>query len=141
MRVLWGQGMLVRGWLWLLVAVLAPFDHVRAELVGDWQNAANYPARVIAVHWENGHLDARTKVIFGAWTIGWGTSTKFAIDYHFPDRTRALSIGGHNPGSQAAAHHREHFHCWNNAVGERYCNLALYPKCQLLIYHTKAYLP
>lgn len=125
-----------------LAVALLPLAQARAELVRDWRNAAHYPARVVAIHWESGRLDARSSVRFGAWTVRFGPPAQFALYFQHPDGTRGLSIGGDNPdinGSAAPA--RKMFHCSNTAVGSRFCSFALYPKCQLLIYGSKIYIP
>jgi hypothetical protein len=114
---------------------------VRADIVQDWQNPIHYPARVIAVQWENGRLDAKTSMKLGAWTMSFGPPVQCAVDFHFPDG-RSLAIGGDNCDiAGSAAPYRKRFHCRNAAVGDRFCDLALLPKCQLRIYYTKTYIP
>jgi hypothetical protein len=129
--------------LWALAVALVPLAQARAELVRDWRNTAHYPARVMAIHWESGRLDARTSVRFGAWTVRFGPPPQFALDIHFPaPYGRSLTIGGDNPDVNGnAAPSRKMFHCSNAAVGSRFCSFALYPKCQLLIYGSKIYIP
>jgi hypothetical protein len=125
---------------------LASITAAQAEVVRDWRNAIHYPARVRAIHWESGRLDARTSVRFGAWTVRFPSPPQFAVYFHLPDGTRSLAIGGDNPDvNGSAAPQNKKFHCSNAAVAGRFCDFgflfAPYPACRLYIYGSKIYLP
>ena len=133
--------MRTRRCLWLALALLAPIGQARAEMVRDWRNAMHYPARVMGVHWDNGRLDARSSVRFGAWTVSFGPPVHFALYFQFPDGTPSvIAIGGDNPDVNARTGSRKLFHCSSAAVGGRLCSLSFHPgagRCQLLLYTTR----
>jgi len=117
--------MRARRYLWSLMAVLAPIAPACAEMVRDWQNMMHYPARVIAVEWEGGRLDARSSVRFGAWTIRFGTPIHFA---HYESSLgyglRSVGIWGDNPDPKGPIGNNV-LRCSNAAVGQRLCTLTL----------------
>jgi hypothetical protein len=133
----------------LMAAVIAAIGlsaPAGAGEVQNWESPMHYPARLIAVRWENGRLDARTSMKFGAWTISFGPPLHFVLYYRLGDGHRGLSLGGDNADAHgSAAPARKLFHCSNAAVGGRFCSLHFKlnnreAECELLIYYTKTYL-
>lgn len=127
--------MRARRYLWSLLAVLAPIAPACAEMVRDWQNSMYYPARVVAVHWDSGRLDARSGVKFGAWTVRFGTPIHFA---HYVQGLQVITISGDNPDVKGRTGSNV-FRCRNAAVGERLCDLSFNlnaSRCSLNIWMT-----
>ena len=89
---------------------------VLAEVLDDWQNPINYPARVAAVNWGGRRLDAKTSVSFGAWTIQFSNPTYVARYEGYVDPpVRVIHVGGVDRNMTMK--------CSNAVSGERNCYL------------------
>src|SRR5882672_6863494 len=111
----------VTGWVTRMAAVLGLATcglatPTSAEMVREWQNHAYYPARVIAVHWPNTRLDARTAAKFGAWTIRFGSPLHFAL-FVENGGFRWVHIAGDNPDFKGPTGTNV-LRCSNAAIGE-----------------------
>ncbi|MDE2165312.1 MAG: hypothetical protein KGJ66_03105 [Alphaproteobacteria bacterium] len=103
-------------WLLSLFGVAALVTVARADVVQDWRNAANYPARVTAVIWGNTRLDANHSVRFGSWTVRFAAPTYVAayIILPQPDTPVRLIKIGNEIADQSPR-------CSNAVAGERSC--------------------
>jgi hypothetical protein len=133
-RIAMSNVMCAHRYLWSLLVLLAPISQALPETVRDWRNAMYYPARVLAVHWSNGRLDARSSVRFGAWTVRFGGSPRYAV--HWTAGISFISIMNDQPSSKTQRGYNT-LRCSNSALGEAFCGLEFNlanSSCNLLIY-------
>jgi len=115
-----------------ITAILMFAEPTLAEVVSDWQNPVHYPARVTAIQWPNGRLDAHNSMRFGAWTIRFGPPLQFAVYFGF----ETIWIGGDNPSSDGPVGDKV-FRCSNAAIGERLCTFRFFANarvCELQVW-------
>lgn len=115
-----------------LLVVAAP---ARAEMVQNWQDAANYPARVAALYWGSTRLDANSSVRFGAWTVRFAPQGQYIATWlDLPDvspRTMEVIVGNELDASKALV-------CTNAVSGQEKCQLNFIlhpgqrPYCEIL---------
>ena len=105
-----------RMWVLSMIAVATLATSAPAEIVQNWQDAANYPARVVAVYWDDRRLDANSTVRFGAWTVRFSAPAHIATYVDTPGTpARLIALG-----SVVA---NESLRCSNAVVGEQNCYL------------------
>jgi len=109
-------GAFVGGLICIALVVVGFAAFARADMVQDWRNPVNYPARVLAVIWNSGRLDANSPMKFGAWTVHFDSETPLVADLT-ELFGKPLQIGIGNPKAQIT------LKCSNAIVGERRCVL------------------
>jgi len=124
------------------LAMMLLYTPAHALMITDWKNISHYPSRVIGVQWENGRLDAKHGITFGAWTIYFGTPTHYAV-YVPIGEFSSISVAGDNPYLKGPI--GEHvFWCWNAAVSTKLCTLSFYlakDRCEIDVWITGKLIP
>ncbi len=97
-----------------------------AKPVTNWQNRANYPARLKAVIWGKTRLDTNTPVTFDGWTIHFNKREP-VVTYEAFGPHQNVRIGQNDP--------RQVDRCTNPAVGTRRCQFDIWLKRILVPQH------
>ena len=96
-----------------VIALVAPCTPGTAEPVSKWESPVNYPARVVAVIWDQTSLDADNPVRFGAWTVRLEPGRAYIARHGEAPFGSLITIGSVNAAESPR--------CSNVIEGERSC--------------------